>query len=59
MDYLTRRQSRPYTQYLKLGKLYTRKQTILSRYIKLLDMGNCDLEFLLMNNKKPDSLRTY
>lgn len=59
MDYLTRRQSRPYTQYLKLGKRYTRKQTILSRYIKLLDMGNCDLEFLLMNNKKPNTHRTY
>jgi hypothetical protein len=59
MDFLTRHQSKPYTQYLKLGKRYTRKLTIINRYVALLDLGNCDLEFLLLNNKRPNPHRTF
>jgi len=58
MSYLTNNQSRPYRQYLKLGTRLTKKSTILNRYIKLLDMGNCDLEYLLLNNKIPDPHRS-
>lgn len=58
MNHLTLEQSRPYKQYLKLGKHYTKKLTILNRYVKLLDIGNCDLDFLLLRNKKPNLHRT-
>jgi hypothetical protein len=58
MSFLTNNQSRPYRQYLKLGTRLTKKSTILNRYIKLLDMGNCDLEYLLLNNKTPDPHRS-
>jgi hypothetical protein len=58
MSFLTNNQSRPYRQYLKLGTRLTKKSTILNRYIKLLDMGNCDLEYLLLNNKRPNPLRS-
>ncbi len=59
MDFLTRHQSRPYSQYLKLGKLYTRKLTILNRYVALLDLRNSDLEYLLLNNKTPNPHRLF
>ena len=59
MNHLTKNQSRPYTHYLKLGERYTKKLIILKRYVTLLDLGNCDLEFLLMNNKKPNPHRSY
>jgi hypothetical protein len=58
MNHLTMEQSMPYKQYLKLGKHYTRKLTILNRYVKLLDIGNCDLDYLLLRNKKPNPHRT-
>jgi hypothetical protein len=58
MDYLTSHQSRPYTQYLKLGKRYTRKLTILNRYVTLLDLGNCDLDYILLNSSKPNIHRS-
>ncbi len=58
MHHLTSDQSMPYKQYLKLGKHYTRKLTILNRYVKLLDIGNCDLDYLLLINKKPNPYRT-
>lgn len=58
MHHLTSDQSRPYKQYLKLGKHYTKKLTILNRYVKLLDIGNCDVDYLLLRNKKPNPHRT-
>jgi hypothetical protein len=59
MAFLTKHQSRPYTQYLKLGKRYTRKLTILNRYVALLNLRNCDLEFLLLNSKTPNPHRLF
>jgi hypothetical protein len=59
MNHLTKNQSRPYTHYLKLGKQYTKKITILNRYVTLLDLGNCDLEFLLLRSNKPNPHRSY
>ena len=59
MDFLTKNQSSPYRQYLKLGERYTKKSTILNRYVQLQDKENSDLNYLLMINKKMDSIRKF
>jgi len=59
MDFMTYKQSWPYRQYLKLGERYTKKSTILNRYIQLQDKENSDLNYLLMINKKMDSIRKF
>jgi hypothetical protein len=59
MDFLSQNQSRPYKQYLKLGNKYSKKSTILNRYVQLLDGENCDLDYLLLSNLKMDSYRNF
>ena len=59
MDFLSSRQSWAYHQYLLLGKKYSKKSTILNRYVQLLDVENCDLNYLLLMNQKMDPYRNF
>lgn len=59
MDFLAPRQSWEYNQFLLLGKKYSKTSTILNRYVQLLDSENCDLNYLLLINKKMDPFRAF
>ena len=59
IEFLSQHQSWPYRQYFKLGKNTSKKSTILNRYVNLLDSENSDLNYLLLRNKKMDSLRGF
>ncbi|MFN5218865.1 MAG: hypothetical protein ACK5CL_08855 [Sphingomonadales bacterium] len=53
MDFLADRQPAPYYQYKKMGKNQSKIATIQKRYLKLLDLSNIDLEYLLFQTNIP------
>ena len=59
MVFISNNQSFPYRQYLKLVEKYSKKSTILNRYVQLLDAENCDLNYLLLINSKMDPNRNF
>lgn len=62
MDFLADKQPEPYYQYKKLGKKESRFSSIQKRYIKLLDLINLDVDYLLLEKDSPDinrSLKNY
>jgi hypothetical protein len=46
-----------YYQYKKLGKKTGQRSRIQNRYLKLLDLGNIDIDYLLLQSKIPSPHR--
>jgi hypothetical protein len=57
MDDLANHQPPPYYQYKKLGKKTGQRSRIQNRYLKLLDLGNIDIDYLLLQSKIPSPHR--
>ncbi len=58
MDFLADRQPPPYYQYKNMGKNQSKIATIQKRYLKLLDLSNIDLEYLLFQTNIPSEGRS-